>query len=79
MAEGWKQDPSTSPDLHRGCEERMQRQRAEADGRIQKNLELIRKLMDDKRRLTEEVCVCVCVCVCVWMTRECVYVCVVSM
>ncbi|XP_063885184.1 centrosomal protein of 131 kDa-like isoform X2 [Scylla paramamosain] len=54
VAEGWKRDPSTSPDLHRGCEEQMQRQQAEADGRIQKNLELIRKLMDDKRRLTGE-------------------------
>ncbi|XP_045124215.1 uncharacterized protein LOC123512080 isoform X2 [Portunus trituberculatus] len=54
VTEGWKRDPSASPELHRGCEERLQRQRAEADGRIQKNLELIRKLMDDKRRLTEE-------------------------
>ena len=53
--EGWKQDPATSPHLHQPCQERMQRQQAEADARIQKNLDLIRKLMDDKKRLTEEV------------------------
>ncbi|XP_050714127.1 centrosomal protein of 131 kDa-like [Eriocheir sinensis] len=54
VSEGCKQDPATSPHLHQACEERLRRLRAETDARIQKNLDLIRKLMDDKKRLTEE-------------------------
>ncbi|XP_050713551.1 centrosomal protein of 131 kDa-like isoform X2 [Eriocheir sinensis] len=54
VSEGCKQDPATSPHLHQACEGRLRRLRAETDARIQKNLDLIRKLMDDKKRLTEE-------------------------
>ncbi|KAK4308057.1 hypothetical protein Pmani_020227 [Petrolisthes manimaculis] len=55
VSEGRKRDPNIPPEeLHVGCREEATRRQQESDSRIQRNLELIRKLMDDKRLLTEQ-------------------------
>ncbi|XP_069169784.1 repetitive organellar protein-like [Procambarus clarkii] len=54
IQEGRKEDPRKCPDLHTRCEEKLRKKQEESDTRIQKNIELIRKLMDDKKLLTEQ-------------------------
>lgn len=54
IQEGRKEDPKKSPDLHTKCEDKLRKKQEESDARIQKNIELIRKLMDDKKLLTEQ-------------------------
>lgn len=49
-----KEDPKKSPELHAKCEEKLRNKQEEMEARIQKNLELIRKLLDDKKTLTEQ-------------------------
>lgn len=54
IQEGKKEDPRNSRDLHVKCEEKARKMQEDSDVRIQKNIELIRKLMDDKKLLTEQ-------------------------
>ncbi|XP_042234111.1 centrosomal protein of 131 kDa-like [Homarus americanus] len=54
IQEGRKEDPKKCPDLHTKCEEKIRKKQEESEARIQKNIELIRKLMDDKKLLTEQ-------------------------
>ncbi|XP_066985940.1 uncharacterized protein [Macrobrachium rosenbergii] len=54
IKEGKKDDPKKAPDLHFKCEEKARMKQEESESRIQKNLDLIRKLLDDKRMLTEQ-------------------------
>ncbi|XP_068207960.1 myosin-11-like isoform X1 [Palaemon carinicauda] len=54
IREGKKDDPKKAPDLHFKCEEKIRMKQEESEARIQKNLELIRKLLDDKKLLTEQ-------------------------
>lgn len=44
IQEGRKEDPKSSPDLHAKCVEKARKKQEESDARIQKNLELIRKV-----------------------------------
>lgn len=39
-----KEDPKKSPELHAKCEEKLRNKQEEMEARIQKNLELIRKV-----------------------------------
>ncbi|CAL4110089.1 unnamed protein product, partial [Meganyctiphanes norvegica] len=54
LQEGLKKDPNKSPELHIKCEEKSKKKQEEYEERIQSNLELIRKLLDDKKFLTEQ-------------------------
>ncbi|KAK7079580.1 hypothetical protein SK128_025205, partial [Halocaridina rubra] len=54
IQEGKKEDPLKSPYLHTKCEDKVRKKQEESEARIQKNLDLIRKLLDDKKELTEQ-------------------------
>lgn len=44
IQEGKKEDPRNSPHLHAKCEEKARKKQEDSDVRIQKNIELIRKV-----------------------------------
>ncbi|KAL7642594.1 UNVERIFIED_CONTAM: hypothetical protein RMT77_007155 [Armadillidium vulgare] len=52
--EGIKKDEKNELELHKECEERLNNCQKDLEERIHKNLELIRKLLDDKKLLTEK-------------------------